>query len=58
MSSVVTALAVYCPLCLARPGAACENVVRGGWIAARAEPHHIRVLAAQEVTADETGHLQ
>jgi hypothetical protein len=49
MGSVVTALELFCPLCLARPDAPCEDTVRGGWIIARPQPHPLRVKAAEEV---------
>lgn len=47
MTGPVT-LPVRCPICDALPGEPCEDIVRGGWITARATPHMYRVQAAAE----------
>lgn len=47
MNTVVPATHIVCPLCLARPGQPCEET-RDGSTTALAEPHTIRVRAAQE----------
>jgi hypothetical protein len=51
MSTPLDPLAVYCPVCLARPTQLCEEI-RRGWIVNRPEPHPLRIRAAEEVSRD------
>jgi len=48
VNTVIPPTHIVCPLCLARAGHPCEEIVNG-WITSRPEPHEIRVRAAEEV---------
>lgn len=51
MTTVIPAIHVYCPLCLAPPGQPCEQVVND-LITARPEPHDLRIRAAEEMARE------